>query len=81
MSSKSIRPMWKQWIRAIAGIAIIAVPFLGLTNTMLVWTLVVMGTVVIALSLWGVEEVPSEESGRLQRQYARVAHDGKRSHA
>lgn len=53
--------MWKQWINAILGAATIAVPFLGLTGATLAWTLVIMGAVVLALSLWTAGEVSKEE--------------------
>lgn len=72
--------MWKQWVNAIAGAVVIVAPFLGLTGTTLAGTLVAMGAVVIALSLWHASEMPREESGRLHKQYAREAHHGK-SHA
>ena len=64
--------MWKQWVNAILGLALIVVPFLGLTSTALAWTLALGGLVILVLSLWTVGEVPSDE-------YERVAH--RHSHA
>ena len=66
--------MWKQWSNAILGAATIVVPFLGLTGTTLVWTLVVMGTAVLILSLWAAGEVTKEE-------YEQVVEEHKHSHA
>jgi len=66
--------MWKQWINALLGAATIAVPFLGLTGATLVWTLVIMGAVVLALSLWTAGEVTREE-------YEQVVAEHKHSHA
>lgn len=66
--------MWKQWSNAILGAATIVVPFLGLTGTTLVWTLVVMGTAVLILSLWAAGEVTKEE-------YEQVVEGHKHSHA
>lgn len=59
--------MWKQYVNALLGLATIVVPFLGLSSAAFMWTLVVMGAVVLILSLWTVGEVPGEE-------YERIAH-------
>jgi hypothetical protein len=53
--------MWQQWITAVIGIAIIAVPFLGLTTTALMWTLVVGGIAAAVLSIWGAAQEQSPE--------------------
>lgn len=53
--------MWKQWINALLGVGIIAVPFLGLTGATLAWTLGIMGALVLLLSLWMTLEVSTEE--------------------
>lgn len=73
-SKKSIKPMWKQWINALLGAATIAVPFLGLTGATLAWTLVIMGAVVLALSLWTAGEVTREE-------YEQAVAEHRHSHA
>jgi hypothetical protein len=52
--------MWKQWVNAIAGLAVIATPFMALSATALMWTLVVAGLVVAVLSLWSAMEVPRD---------------------
>lgn len=53
--------MWKQWINAFVGAGTIAVPFLGITGSALVWTLAIMGAIVLILSLWAAGEVSNEE--------------------
>lgn len=45
--------MWTQWVNLILGLAVIVVPFLGVTGASLTWTLVILGAVVAILSLWG----------------------------
>ena len=62
--------MWQQWINAILGLWVIAVPFLALTGASLMWTLVVTGVVVAALAVWGAME---EQTGQ-QQQRARFSH-------
>jgi hypothetical protein len=69
-SSNHRTRMWKQWINALAGLATIAVPFLGLTTTALAWTLVVLGIVVLGLSLWTLGELPSDEYERVVHRHA-----------
>lgn len=54
--------MWMQWINVLLGLWVIAVPFLGLSATALVWTLAISGIVIAALSLWGAVETNSERS-------------------
>ena len=44
--------MWQQWVNAVLGLWIIVVPFIGLTGTSLMWTLVVTGVIVAGLSIW-----------------------------
>jgi hypothetical protein len=61
--------MWQQWINAILGLWIIAVPFLGLTGAAFTWTLVVTGVVVAVLAVWGAGGYSSQESTRLQHQH------------
>jgi membrane-associated PAP2 superfamily phosphatase len=52
--------MWKQWVNAILGLAVIATPFLALSTTAVVWTLVIAGAVIAILSIWSAMESPSE---------------------
>lgn len=66
--------MWKQWVNALLGAAIIAVPFLGLTGSTLAWTLGIMGAAVLVLSLWTTGEISREE-------YEEVVTHHKHSHA
>ncbi|HET9641489.1 MAG TPA: hypothetical protein VFP46_01400 [Candidatus Paceibacterota bacterium] len=65
--------MWKQWINALLGLAVIAVPFLGLTGSAFTWTFVVMGVLIAGLSIWTMSEVPREA-------YERLTHE-RHSHA
>lgn len=66
-------PMWKQWINALLGLAVIAVPFFGLTGSAFAWTLGIMGVCIAGLSIWTMSEVPRDE-------YERIAHE-RHSHA
>jgi len=61
--------MWKQWVNAILGLAVIAVPFMGLTATALTWTLVVAGAVIAVLGVWSAIEEQSPEYHRRQLQH------------
>lgn len=45
--------MWQQWMNAVLGLWIIAVPFIGFAAETLTWTLLVTGAVVAALAVWG----------------------------
>lgn len=45
--------MWKEYTNAVLGLCIAAVAFLSLTGTILTWTLVVLGAVVLILGLAG----------------------------
>ncbi|HEV3245011.1 MAG TPA: hypothetical protein VG102_01500 [Candidatus Paceibacterota bacterium] len=53
--------MWQQWLSAILGLWVIAVPFIGITGTALVWTLAITGIVVAILSVWGAQQEQSME--------------------
>jgi hypothetical protein len=66
--------MWKQWVNAVLGLAVIVVPFLGLTLTAMAWTLAIMGAGVLALSLWTTGEVSN-------REYEQVVTHHRHSHA
>ncbi len=45
--------MWQQWINGILGLWVIVIPFLGLTDGTLTWTLVITGIVIAVLGFWG----------------------------
>lgn len=45
--------MWQQWVLALLGLLVIAVPFMGLAQDALTWTLAVAGIAIIALAVWG----------------------------
>ena len=53
--------MWQQWVNAILGLAVIAVPFIGLTTAALTWSLVVGGAVIAILAVWGAMREQSVE--------------------
>lgn len=59
--------MWKQWINALAGLAAIVVPYLGLTSTAFAWTLGILGAIVLVLSLWTIGEMPASEYEEARR--------------
>lgn len=62
--------MWQQWINVILGLWVIAVPFIGLSTAASLWTLVITGIVIAALSLWGAQETHVErESGQMRMQH------------
>ena len=48
--------MWKQWVNAIAGVAVLATPFLSLSSGAMTWTLAIAGLVVAILSIWSAAE-------------------------
>jgi hypothetical protein len=64
--------MWQQWINAILGLWVIAVPFTGMSGDALTWTLAITGIVIAALGFWGAWESSSEQeemrATRLQHQ-------------
>ena len=58
--------MWKQWVNAILGLAVIAIPFLSLSATALTWSLAIVGIAIAVLAIWSATEAPSYEgSSRL----------------
>ena len=59
--------MWKQWVNAILGLLVLAVPFLGLTTAAFTWTLAIAGILVAVLAVWSV----AEGSTSSERTYAR----------
>jgi hypothetical protein len=56
--------MWKQWINAILGLVVLAVPFLGLTTAAFTWTLAIAGIAIAVLAVWSVAEVSASQSER-----------------
>lgn len=58
--------MWQQWVNAVLGLWILAVPFLSLSGATLMWTLVVTGIAVAALAVWGASQEQSERGARYQ---------------
>jgi hypothetical protein len=48
--------MWQQWINAILGLWVVAVPFLGFVGDTLTWTLAITGLVIAAMGAWGAIE-------------------------
>jgi hypothetical protein len=62
--------MWKEWVTAILGLAVIAVPFLGLAGSALMWALVVLGAVTAVLGFWSATQETTQyrSSSRLQHQ-------------
>ena len=48
--------MWQQWVAAIMGLVVLAVPFLNLSGEALTWTLVVAGAGIAALNFWGASQ-------------------------
>ena len=45
--------MWQQWLNALLGLAVIAVPFLNMTDQSFMWTLSILGIAIAALGTWG----------------------------
>lgn len=56
--------MWQQWVNAVLGLWIVAVPFIGMNGANLMWTLVVSGIIVSGLALWGALYEQSETHQR-----------------
>lgn len=52
--------MWKQWVNAILGLLVLAVPFLNLSTGAFTWTLAIAGIVIAALAVWSVSESSAE---------------------
>lgn len=58
--------MWQNWLNALLGLWVIVVPFLGISGSTLMWTLVITGVAVAVFALWGVQETSAErEEGRM----------------
>lgn len=45
--------MWQNWTTSLLGLAIIVVPFLGLSTEAFTWTLALIGIAVVAFAVWG----------------------------
>ena len=45
--------MWQQWVNALLGLWVVAVPFLGFTEANMMWALVITGIAIAVLALWG----------------------------
>jgi hypothetical protein len=54
--------MWKQWVNALLGLLVLAVPFLNLSVEGFTWTLAIAGIAVAVLSVWSAVEAPSWDS-------------------
>jgi hypothetical protein len=55
--------MWKQWVNAILGLVVLAVPFLNLSAGAFTWTLAIAGIIIAVLAVWSATET-SPEAGR-----------------
>jgi len=56
--------MWRQWTNAVLGLVVLVVPFLGLTSTVFMWTLVTVGLAVTILAVWGASQETQEKGER-----------------
>jgi hypothetical protein len=56
--------MWKQWVNAVLGLAVVALPFLSLSATALTWSLAVAGIIIAVLAIWSTAEFSSPEETR-----------------
>jgi hypothetical protein len=56
--------MWQDWTNAVLGLAVIAVAFLGLTGSTLMWTLGILGAVIAIVGLWGASALSESASMR-----------------
>lgn len=45
--------MWKEYTSALLGLGILAVAFLSLSSSALMWTLGILGAAVLVFALWG----------------------------
>jgi hypothetical protein len=63
--------MWQHWINALLGLAVIVVPFIGLSASAFSWTLAILGIAVAVIGLWGALEssdMRTMRSGEYRRQ-------------
>jgi hypothetical protein len=62
-----------QWVNAILGVWLIAVPFLGFTAVGLMWALVLSGIAVAVFAVWGAAQETSDGQELAQHE-ARFRH-------
>ncbi len=55
-------PMLKQWITALIGLAVLSVPFMGMSQEVMMWTLIVSGILITGLSLLTAYEMTGTET-------------------
>jgi predicted ferric reductase len=63
--------MWQHWINALLGLAVIVVPFIGLSASAFSWTLAILGIAIAVIGLWGALEssdMRTMRSGEYRRQ-------------
>ncbi len=58
---------WNKWVLALLGLVVLAVPFLNLTAMAIMWTSVVVGVLIIAMSLWSLAGVTDESTSSSRR--------------
>jgi hypothetical protein len=58
--------MWKQWLNLFLGLAVVAVPFVGLAGAAFSWTLAILGLAIAALALWSALEISPAEYEELK---------------
>lgn len=63
--------MWRQWVNAILGLLVLAVPFLGLTTAAFTWTLAIAGVIIVVLAVWSVAEANAMFDTERDRGYVR----------
>lgn len=63
--------MWRQWVNAILGLLVLAVPFLGLTTAAFTWTLAIAGVIIAVLAVWSVAEANAMFDTERDRGYVR----------
>lgn len=56
--------MLNQWISGILGLAVAAMPFLALSETVLTWTLILVGLAITVSSFWGLIAEPKDIRSR-----------------
>ena len=64
---------WMNWVNAILGVWLIAVPFLGFTTVGLTWALVLTGIAVAVLAVWAAGQEASERQ-EIEQLEARLRH-------
>lgn len=63
--------MWQHWINALLGLAVIVVPFIGLSASAFSWTLAILGIAIAVIGLWGAlgsSDMSTMRSGEYRRQ-------------